>query len=201
VFADNLDRTGAVGALGLFIQRFVGLVHLACQDGGNGIAPAQEIPALAPDRFHIDGDSLFGCKKLRRTLQDVGIESPCQSLIPGDDNEQSILLFSLSEQQVTWLSGLRIVDFGARHQRLKHVGQHLGVRPRCQRAFLRLAQLGRRDRLHGLGDLPRVDHTANAAPDVENVCHCQSSATSNQKPETISLLPSPSRQQTSACIP
>src|SRR5262249_19408389 len=33
------------------------------------------------------------------------------------------------------------------------------------------AQLGRRDHLHGLGDLPRVSHAADASPNVEKVRH------------------------------
>src|ERR1039457_3680343 len=62
----------------------------------------------------------------------------------------------------------------------------LRIRTRGERAFLRAAQLGRRDGLHGLGDLPRVDHAADAAPDVENVCHksvasCQSPVPRNTK--------------------
>ena len=38
-------------------------------------------------------------------------------------------------------------------------------------ALLRATQLGRRDHLHGLGDLPRVLDTADATPKIEYVCH------------------------------
>ena len=51
-----------------------------------------------------------------------------------------------------------------RAQPIEVVAEHLGVRPRLHRAVLRAAQLGRRDHLHGLGDLPRVLHTADAPP-------------------------------------
>jgi len=37
--------------------------------------------------------------------------------------------------------------------------------------LLRAAQLGRRDHLHGLGDLPRVFHAADATPEIEYVSH------------------------------
>src|ERR1700687_2515926 len=66
---------------------------------------------------------------------------------------------------------LWIVNFSSRHQRLQHVGQHLGIRTSRQSTLLRPAQFCRRDHLHGLGDLPRVGHAANAPPDVENVWH------------------------------
>ena len=69
------------------------------------------------------------------------------------------------------LASFRIVNFCARDERLEHVREHLRVGTSGQRAFLRTAQFCRRDHLHGFGDLPRVGHAANAAPDVENVCH------------------------------
>src|SRR5260370_11127315 len=68
-------------------------------------------------------------------------------------------------------SGDRIVNIGPRHQRFKNVGEHLRIRARRESGLLRAAQLRRRDGLHGLGDLPRIDHAADAAPDVEDVCH------------------------------
>ena len=71
------------------------------------------------------------------------------------------------------LAGLGIVNLRARHQRLQHIRQHLRIRTRRQRALLRPPQLRRRDHFHGLGDLPRVDHAADAPPDVENVGHCR----------------------------
>ena len=69
------------------------------------------------------------------------------------------------------LAGLGVVNLGARYERLEHVREHLRIGARCQRTILRAPQFRRRDHLHGFGDLPRVGHAANAAPDVENVCH------------------------------
>src|SRR5580698_3428802 len=75
-----------------------------------------------------------------------------------------------------WLSRIRIINFRSRHQRLQHVGQHLRVGARSQSAFLRTTEFGRRDHFHGLGDLPRVGHAADTAPNVENVGHVLLSA-------------------------
>src|ERR1019366_8345356 len=72
---------------------------------------------------------------------------------------------------MTRQSGDRVVDIGSRHERFENVGEHLRIGTRGERALLGAAQLRRGDGLHGLGDLPRVDHAADAAPDVENVCH------------------------------
>ena len=46
----------------------------------------------------------------------------------------------------------------------QHAAQHTAVWTRPDDAILRAAQLGRRDHLHGLGDLPRVFHAADATP-------------------------------------
>src|SRR5580700_2394376 len=69
------------------------------------------------------------------------------------------------------LARFRIVNLRARDKRLQNIRQHLRIRTRRQRTLLRAAQLSCRDHFHGLGDLPRVDHAANAASDVENICH------------------------------
>src|SRR5208337_2872820 len=65
----------------------------------------------------------------------------------------------------------RVVDIGSRDERFENVGEHLRIGTRGQRTLLGAAQLCRRDGLHGLGDLACVDHAADAAPDVEDVCH------------------------------
>ena len=49
--------------------------------------------------------------------------------------------------------------------------QHRRVGARGEHAVLRAAQLRRRDHLHGLGDLLRVLHRADAAPDVDQAGH------------------------------
>src|SRR5579863_5684000 len=107
------------------------------------------------------------------------------------------------------LARLRIVNLRARHERLQHIRQHLRVRTRRQRALLRPAQLRRRDHLHGLGDLPRVNHAANAATDVENIGHetllwllalsCGLSNPSQQpKAKSATSLPLPAPPRTAA---
>src|SRR5579859_1819519 len=69
------------------------------------------------------------------------------------------------------LASLGRVDLGALDEREQYAGQHLGIGTPCQGALLRATELGRRDHLHGLGDLPRVLHAADTAPDVEDVSH------------------------------
>src|SRR5450755_3130682 len=68
-------------------------------------------------------------------------------------------------------SGARIVKVHTRNQRLEHIGEHLRIRTRCKSPFLRTPQLRGGHHFHGAGNLPRVDHAANATPDVENVGH------------------------------
>src|ERR1700687_4764177 len=72
------------------------------------------------------------------------------------------------------LAGLLVDDVGALAQRTQHVGQHLRIGTGGQSAFLGAAELGSRDHLHGLGDLPRALHAADTAPDIENVSHFRS---------------------------
>jgi hypothetical protein len=57
-----------------------------------------------------------------------------------------------------------VEDIDAADQRFQHAGDHPGVGPGRERPLLRAAELGRRDHLHGLGDLPRVFHAADATP-------------------------------------
>jgi hypothetical protein len=107
----------------------------------------------------------------RGRLRNVRVERARQPFVARDDDQQNVFLFALRQQRMLRLTRLRIVNFRPRHQRLQHIGQHLRIRTRRQGPFLRPAQLRRRDHLHGLGDLPRVDHAANAPPNVENVRH------------------------------
>src|SRR5229473_3212802 len=112
------------------------------------------------------------------------------------------------------LTRLRIINLGPRHQRLQHIAQHLRVRTRSQGAILRPAQLGCRDHLHGLGDLPRVDHAANPPPYIENVCHwkpllalsfwlptlCASFQAKSQRPQPKAYFATASREATNCCF-
>ncbi len=59
----------------------------------------------------------------------------------------------------------------AADERLQDADNHARIGPRGQRPLLGAAQLGRRNHLHGLGDLPRVFHAADAPPEIEYVCH------------------------------
>jgi hypothetical protein len=58
-----------------------------------------------------------------------------------------------------------------RIKRIEHSGNHAGVRPGGHGALLGAAQLGRRDHLHGLGDLARVFHASDAASEIEYIRH------------------------------
>src|SRR6185437_2846474 len=69
------------------------------------------------------------------------------------------------------LAGIRIVGFGPRDQRFQDIRQHLRIWTRSQGALLSAAKSRSGDHLHGARDLARVDHAANAPPDVENVGH------------------------------
>ena len=69
------------------------------------------------------------------------------------------------------LAGLVVVEVGAADEGFEDVDEHLRVGAGGEGALLGAAQLGRRDHLHGLGDLPRVFYTADAAAEIEDVCH------------------------------
>ena len=113
----------------------------------------------------------FECDELGNHFQNVRVERAGQTLVAGDDDEENILLGPLGEQGMKRLAGDGIIDVGALDQRLQNVRQHLRVGAGGERGFLRAAKLGRRDGLHRLGDLPRVDHAADTTPDIENVGH------------------------------
>ena len=102
--------------------------------------------------------------KALRGLDDVGVEGARKALVAGDDDDEDVLLFALDEQRMHDVAGLVAVQVGAADERFEHVGEHLRVGPGLHGALLRAAQLGRRDHLHGLGDLPRVLDTADASP-------------------------------------
>ncbi len=62
------------------------------------------------------------------------------------------------------LAALLVVEVGAADEGDEDVGEHLRVGAGLHGAVLGAAQLGGRDHLHGLGDLPRVLDTADATP-------------------------------------
>src|SRR2546428_8097909 len=56
-------------------------------------------------------------------------------------------------------------------QAVQHARHLPGARPRAHHALLGAAQLRRRDHLHGLGDLLRRFHGADAPPDIDQRRH------------------------------
>ncbi len=126
------------------------------------IALAKEIPRLSTHRLDIDLPLFHEAQKLVRSLQDVGVESAGKPFVARDNDQQDILLLTGFEQRMPDLSGFRINQLNAPLQRLQHADQHLLVGPCVQRPFLGAAQFGRRDHLHGLGDLARVFHAADS---------------------------------------
>ena len=122
--------------------------------------------AFLPTVFKVDVLALLTAlvDELLRRLADVGVETAGKALVAGNHDDQHIFLFALHEQRIHDLAGVLVDEVCAAHQRFQHVGDHLRVGPRLHRALLRTAQLGRRNHLHGLGDLPRVLHTADAPP-------------------------------------
>ena len=140
-----------------------------------GKMAAQLVAALAAHGLHVDFPVRIAVDELKRRLENVGVEAACKSLVAADDHHQHPLLFADSKERMTQVAGLRIESIDAPRQRLQNAGDHLGVGTRGKRPLLRSAQLGRRDHLHGLGDLPRVFDATDAAPKIEYVCHNVSS--------------------------
>ena len=81
-----------------------------------------------------------------------------KSLVAADDDEQHALFRPGDKERMAQVAGLLVEELDTAGQRLQHAGDHFGVWPGRHRPLLRAAQLGRRDHLHGLGDLPRVFH-------------------------------------------
>ncbi len=65
---------------------------------------------------------------------------------------------------------------GAFNSNLIKGAQRGAVRARGDHAILRAAQLGGRNHLHGLGDLLRIPHRADAPPDVDQARHAPAPA-------------------------
>src|SRR5580700_3657785 len=156
MFADNLDASSAFGCIRLDDRE----------------ATAQKIAALAADGLNVDVLVLEIIDKLQRGLQHIGIEGARESAITSDhDDENGLLGSPAAKQGMEGQAGGGIDQFGAADRRLQNVGQHLRVGTSRQGAFLGAAQLGRRDHLHGLGDLARVLHAADTTPKIEYVGH------------------------------
>src|SRR5579872_6210070 len=174
------DRFGDLSGFGKIslaqnAEMLAGNLHLArpafARLGSIGITPLEEIAPFASYGFHVDVLICLRQQEARSRFEDVGVECAGKSLVARNHDQSDVLLFAMQQQRMIDLAGGFVVNIRARHQRLQYIDQHLRVRTRCQGTLLRLAQLCRRNHLHGLGDLPRVFHAADTPPDVENVCH------------------------------
>ena len=103
---------------------------------------------------------------LDRPPDDVGVERAREAAVAGHDDEgDGALLFVLAQQGVLQ----RLV--GVRRQVHHHLDHVDRVRTQRLDAALRATQLGRRDHLHGLGDLARVLDRRDAPADVAQRGH------------------------------
>ena len=170
ILAGDLNAASA-GGLALDGSRALLNVFHISLCGSRWKTAAHEVSPLAADAFDVDILFWLGGDELGDDFQNVCVECAGQTFVAGDDDEENVLLWALGEQRMKRLARDRIIDIGALDERLQNVGQHLRVGAGGECGFLRAAQLGRRDGLHRLGDLARVDHAADTAPDIENVGH------------------------------
>ena len=137
------------------------------------------------------------CSAMKRcaALIEIGVESAGQALVAGHQNQQNAVLRPLRQQRVRPRALVRC------HRR-RHVRQHLAqqrhIRPRGDHAILRAPQLGRRDHLHGLGDLLRVLHRADAPPDVDQARHARLPRACSATKRALNSLMTPSPWRVSA---
>ena len=166
VVAGDLDGRGAVTDDLVVRGEVVVVVLFGLLVDGLGILLADEVAGLAADGFDVDVLALGAAfvDEPVGSLGDVGVEGSGEALVSGDDDDENVLLFALDQQRMHEIAGLVVVHVAAADERFEHVGEHLRVGPGLHGALLRAAQTGCRDHLHGLGDLPRVLHTADATP-------------------------------------
>ena len=106
------------------------------------------------------------------TFRMLALNAPAKPLSPETTISSTRFSGRVKNSGRAQVAGLFVVEIDAARERLEHAGDHARVRPRRHRTLLRAAQLGRRDHLHGLGNLPRVLHAADAPSEIEYVCHC-----------------------------
>jgi hypothetical protein len=131
---------------------------------GRGIAAVHLVAALATHGFNVDLLIRVAVDELEGRLENVGVEGSGKTLVAADDDEQDALLRARGKERMAQVAGHLVKDINASGQRCQHTGDHPGIRPGRQCPLLRAAQFRRRDHLHGLGDLPRVFHAADATP-------------------------------------
>ena len=139
------------------------------------VALAEEIAALAAHQLELDLRRP-GCSSRRSCcarLDQVGVERAGQALSP-------VISISWMRFSGTGASsgfaGFLVVLPTAAATFGQHLPQQRRVGTRRDHAILRPAQLGRRDHLHGLGDLLRVLDRPDAPPDVDQTGHCSISS-------------------------
>ena len=112
-----------------------------------------------PAAEYVDETDEFGRKRQVRQQRKGSVE------VTGDHPGMLLKLESSRVFELAQSVIARYVheEIDAAHERFKYAGDHARVGPGGHGAFLSAAQLGRRDHLHGLGDLARVFHTADAA--------------------------------------
>ena len=128
------------------------------------ITPPEQIAPFAADGLDVDFlVAVFG-DEIRRRLEDVRVERARKSLVARNHHQQDALFRPREQQWMPYLACLRINDLRAALERFEHAGQHRRIGAGRNSPLLRAAQLGRRNHLHGFGDLPRVPHAADATP-------------------------------------
>src|ERR1700753_458844 len=139
---------------------------------GYGITAAEQVTGLAADGLDINLPAGFRTGEVAGScLEDVGVECAGEAFIAADHNEENALLFADGKERVREVARLLVKNVDTAPERFKDAGDHLGVGTRGERTLLRTAQYSRRAHLHGLGDLARVLHAANAPSEIEYVCH------------------------------
>ena len=94
----------------------------------------------------------------------LALNAPAKPLSPRDDDEQNAFFGPRDKERTAQVAGLLVVEIDAAAERFEHADDHARVGTSGDGALLRAAQLGRGDHFHGLGDLPRVFHAADATP-------------------------------------
>ena len=126
-------------------------------------ALTEEVAAFAAYGFD---DNVFAGvlgQKLLGGLDQVGVEATGQTTVGGDQDQLDALFGAYSEQGQ--FTGFVVAPGGARNTG-QHLFEHGRVRTRGNHALLGAAQLGRRNHLHGLGDLLRVFDRPDAPANV-----------------------------------
>jgi len=163
--AEHVHRPARNGG-GVVIGGLVGQADRFARN--RSVAFAEEIAALAANQLQLDGSLGTLLDEALRAFDEVRIEGAGEAFVGAEYQQQDVVLLAAGEQLV--LAG-QVVERRGRGYVGQHAAQHTAVWTRPDDAILRAAQLGRRDHLHGLGDLLRVLDRADAPPDVDQARH------------------------------